>query len=116
MQAGKLNQRLTLYRTVDGKSDNGAPTVQLERMATPWAELLSSSGSQSASNDREKALNVYQWRLRWRENIEPNYWIQWRGRWMKITAVDDADPQRRQIILDADSNPKSSPPAIKPVP
>ncbi|KYN82209.1 hypothetical protein ATY36_13790 [Vibrio cidicii] len=114
MQAGKLNQRLVLYRVIEGKSPRGAPMEQLVKMATPWAELITSSSGQTTGNDREQTLNTYQWRIRWRENIENGQWIQWRGRWMKITAVDDSDPRRQQIILDADSKPKSSPPPIKP--
>ncbi|MBS9903242.1 phage head closure protein [Vibrio alginolyticus] len=116
MQAGKLNQRLTLYSTVEGKSLSGAPTVQLVKTVTPWAELITSSSEQSAGNDREQTLNAYQWRLRWRENIEPGHWIQWRGRWMKITGVNDSDPCRLELILDADANPKSTPPPIQPEP
>lgn len=114
MEAGKLNQRITLYRTIEGKSPNGALLVQLEKIATPWSELISSSSSQSTGNDREQTLNGYQWRLRWRESIETGYWLQWRGRWMKITGVNDSDPRRRELILDADANPKSNPPPIKP--
>lgn len=113
MQAGKLNQRLTLYRTVEGKSSGGAPTVQLVKTVTPLAELITSSSEQSGGNDREQTINRYQWRLRWRENIEPGYWIQWRGRWMKITGLNDSDPRRQELILDADANPKSTPPPIQ---
>ncbi len=112
MKAGKLNQRITLYRTVDGKSPSGAPKVQLETLASTWAELVSSSSSQNANNDREQPQNGYQWRLRWRENIETGFWLLWRGRWMKITGVNDLDPRRRELILDADANPKSTPPPI----
>ncbi|EGR2700603.1 head-tail adaptor protein [Vibrio parahaemolyticus] len=112
--AGKLNQRITLYRAVEGKSPGGAPTVQLVKAATPWAELITSSSGQSTGNDREQTLNGYQWRLRWRENIEPGHWMQWRGRWMKITGVNDSDPRRQELFLDADANPKSTPPPIKP--
>lgn len=116
MRAGKLNQRVTLYRSVEGKSNSGAPTLELVKAVTAWAELITSSSGQSAVNDREQTQNGYQWRLRWRENIEPGYWMQWRGRWMKITGVNDSDPRRQELILDADANPKSTPPPIQPEP
>ncbi|MCU8207740.1 phage head closure protein [Vibrio vulnificus] len=116
INAGKLNQRLTLYRAVSGKSPMGSPVVQLEKMAAPWAELITGQSGSSASNDREQTTNSYQFRLRWRENIEPGHWMQWRGRWMKITGVNDSDPRRQELILDADANPKSTPPPIKPEP
>ncbi|NAW78325.1 phage head closure protein [Vibrio sp. V34_P3A8T189] len=113
MQAGKLNQRITLYRATKGKSRSGAPTVELVKSASPWAELIANASGQNAGNDRERPENTYQWRLRWRENIEPDHWLHWRGRWMKITGVNDSDPRRQELILDAVANPKSTPPPIK---
>ena len=112
IQAGKMNQLITLYRPVSTKSDGGAPMVNLEKQATPWAELVQSDSALSASDDREKTTNTYVWRLRWRENIEPGHWLLWRGRWMKITGVNDSDPQREKIELDADGQPKSTPPPV----
>lgn len=116
INAGKLNQRLTLYRAVSGKSPMGSPVVQLEKMAAPWAELITGQSGSSAANDREQTTNSYQFRLRWRENVEPGDWLQWRGKWLKLTAVNDSDPSRTELVIDVEHNPKSTPPELKPTP
>lgn len=112
MQAGKLNQPLTIYRLIETKTPSGALIDALETLAATKGELISGSGSHSADNDRERGLNQYRFRIRWRPGVEFGGWVQWRGRWLKITAVDDADPHRRELFFDLEFAPKATPPNV----
>ncbi|WP_136487871.1 head-tail adaptor protein [Vibrio sp. H11] len=110
MQAGKLNQQLVLYQLVEIKSPSGAMIHALSLFTTTKGELVSGGGGNTTDDDRERGLNQYRFRIRWRSGVEYGDWVEWRGKWLKITAVDDADPRCRTLMFDAEFSPKSKPP------
>jgi len=112
MQAGNLNQRINLYQAVSSKSASGAPTQALSLIVPTWSSIEQKSSDSSEGDDRNKTANSYQLTIRYRTNLKTGDWIEWRGRFMKITGLDDSDPKQGKLIIDAEINPKSIPPVV----
>ncbi|PSW53022.1 phage head closure protein [Photobacterium leiognathi] len=116
INAGELTQKVSLYQTITGKSPNGAPITQLQWLATPWAKVESGKQQQVAESDRERNEADYSIKMRWREGLSVSDWLQWKGKWLEITAIDDTDPLQQQLVLSVVGHPQSAPPPIKPKP
>lgn len=112
INAGELDQRIILYRVISGKSSNGAPLKKLQLVVPTWAKVESGKSEQRPESDRDRTQAIYSVKIRWRENIEPGCWLQWRGKWLEINAVNDSDPHRHEMILDVVGNPQSIPPPL----
>lgn len=112
INAGKLNQRIAFYLNRQGKSARGAPTVTIEQQFTTYAELIEAKANAVTENDTQTTIIDYQYRIRWRENIEPGFWCKVGSRYLKITAVNDSDPLKEQIILDAQFNSGAEVPGL----
>ncbi|MCE2597204.1 head-tail adaptor protein [Motilimonas cestriensis] len=109
IETGKLTQRLNLYAATTTKSLSGAPIAAITRMGGAWAELVIGRADTATSQDRDRAVGVYQFRVRWLTTAPD--WVNWRGKWFRVTGVDDTDSHRAQMLITGDLT--DAPPTIK---
>ncbi len=97
--AGRRNQKITLYKPVTGKTASGAPAKnKFEKISTPWASIITKQLSEKQTGDSSQSQIVYSIVIAWRE-VRPDWVITWRKQLLRITAIDDSDPSRRQKAL-----------------
>ncbi|USD68133.1 phage head closure protein [Vibrio sp. SCSIO 43136] len=120
-KAGKRNQRIVLYQTTQTKSPNGALSDSIKEIASVWAEKLSANSQGTnlsvkvavdTNFNREQPTQTIQWRIRYREDLSSGDWIQWRGKWLRVVAVDDTDIKRAELLFDACLTTDKPPPEV----
>lgn len=107
--AGKLTEPVALYQSVNGVSDMGAPIKGIRLQSKTWAELLQTTNETTTTNDVDKFVQQFQFRLRWRDGVSVGGWLNWRKKWHKIIAINESDIFRNKLVIDVvrDVNPPS---------
>lgn len=84
INAGKYNQKISIYKTVQGKDAEGFPQNTEELVKEPWAEVKNTSGYTliASGSDFEKALTRFT--IRYSPTV--------------LNAYNDADTDRKLVI------------------
>jgi head-tail adaptor len=103
LHAGKLNQRITLYKPVTGKTASGAPiTNKFEKVGVMWAAVELVGIAEDNSGEKNQATGKHLITFRWRP-VGKNWICIWRDQIYRVIGVDDTDPQKRQKQLTAET-------------
>jgi len=99
VKAGRLNQRVTLQERADPEAVTGSTWADVE---TFWAEVV----AQVPNADREgfpsealRASTIYHVKARWRDGVQSDQRLLWRGLVLNIANAFDETGARREIIL-----------------
>lgn len=69
MQAGKLNQRVTIQKLTSGQDAIGQPVTTWEAVATVWANIRYKSGLETIKADAETSIAKASIRIRRRTDV-----------------------------------------------
>lgn len=111
LAAGKLKDKIVIYSPLNSQSASGALVEKIQFARKLWAAASKTSHSSAAEQDQRTTKDSYQFCIRYstKYTLAAGDWLQYRGRFMRITAVDDSDPKRQQIVLSAEYDHKSAP-------
>lgn len=89
MQAGQLDQRITIQALTDGQDAYGHLTQAWSDLVEVWAQYMPGAG-----NEKYAAAGVYaetqgRFRMRWRAGITVEHRVRFDGRNYDILAVDE---------------------------
>jgi len=101
MRAGRLNTRIKVLAPSTGKDAYGAPTTSAgTEVATLWAEKRDISGKERWASDHVINTSTVAFRVRYREDIEPEYQILHKGTTYQITGQPiDPDGRRTDLLI-----------------
>lgn len=91
MQAGQLDQRVSLYSPTVAKNASDEPETSWSLVATVWARVIGQKGDESFTAARTEAGRVIKVLLRFRADVA----VTWRLDW---SAVPGLDPEPYDIV------------------
>lgn len=102
--SGRLNQRVTLQRKVDGTDDWGQPTEAWVEVFTTWASIKTINGSgfvnqEFAAGDTEVSRATASIRMRFRDDIDAAMRVMYRGKAYDIKVVLPDEVNREFVDL-----------------
>lgn len=100
MQAGRLNQRVTLLRSDKGISATGSrlPIEDFVHEATVWAQVTPVNGSEAFLSQQRIAGTTHVVRMRFRDDVDPSWRLEWRGLQMNILEIIPGGQQLREYL------------------
>lgn len=103
MEAGKLNQRITIQKhkgvTYD---DYGAPVIEWEDLRSVWAEVITQGGGEFYAAQKINAETEALFRVRFADDIsDTRMRIIYRTRTFDILRINEVDGKRRELLLAA---------------
>lgn len=102
MEAGKLNQRITIQSQTITQSDSGEPVESYTDFLTLWAQVKTFQGKESFVDASKRAFRTNFFVIRWVDGILPNMRIYWQNVYWRIVYVDGID-RRGFITLTAEA-------------
>ena len=99
MEAGKLDQRVTLERFGEIEDAYGATVSEWQTVGTFWAAVLPLSGKEIIAGDAVAALTDVRVILRYQPGITAADRLTHRGKTLEIKAVIERASQRRVLEL-----------------
>lgn len=101
MRAGKLNTRIKIMAPNPTKGDYGEPVEGAgTEVVTLWAEKRDVSGNERWANEHVKNTANVSFRVRYREDIDPKYWVEHKGLKYSIVGYPiDPDGRRTDLII-----------------
>jgi SPP1 family predicted phage head-tail adaptor len=102
MKAGELRHRIRLLRPVIRRDELGSEIVHHAYVATVWAKAEAMSNRKIRTADQQQVIEVQQFTVRPRANIEPGWLIEHQARRFTVRAVDRNRPDRTLITTEAD--------------
>lgn len=100
MQAGRLDQRVTLQASVRTPDAIGEPVPAWSDLATVWANVRDMSGREVNAARAVQSEAVRRVTIRWRADITADMRVLHRGRIMVITAPPREVGRREFLELD----------------
>ena len=100
MRAGELREKIALLRATENEWGEEA---ELTVFARPWARVLDKSGANTKSHGAETSKQTITVKLRWRNDLQGNEWIEWFGDRFSITHIQ-REKRRGFMILTCESN------------
>lgn len=99
MNAGALDERITIEQPGSTAPDAGGSfTITFTPLATVWAKIEAQGGSESAGGlGKVEALQQYSIEIRWRAGLSTRHRMQWRGKMLEITSIDES--RRREGFM-----------------
>ncbi|OKO99028.1 phage head closure protein [Xenorhabdus eapokensis] len=102
MLANEMNKRIKLFRPVITRDVLGAETVTPEYVTTVWAKAEAMSNRKIRTADQQQVIEVQQFTIRSRKDIDINWLIEHQGRRFTVRAVDNNRPDRSIISTEAE--------------
>lgn len=101
MLSGRLNQRIAIQSVTNAQDAKGEVTRAYKTLWNPWAELVSSTASETLDGKRKSTVGeaTHVWRIRYRAGVNRNHRVLAGERPMEILSVLDPDNQRRELLL-----------------
>jgi len=89
VDAGRLDQRVELYRRDIGLSatGSGAPLEDWTLVTTVWAQVDPVSGSEQFSAQQRTAAATTRFKMRHRSDVSATSRLKWRGTWYDVAEV-----------------------------
>ena len=79
INAGQLDQRITIQRRAPGVDAHGQQLQTWQDVATVWAQALPTRGREFEAATVEAASVMVRFRIRWRSGITADMRVMWRG-------------------------------------
>lgn len=102
MEAGKLNQRITIQSQTITQSDSGEPIETYSDFTTIWAQVRTVQGQEKFVDASKRAFRTNQFIIRWIDGLLPNMRISWQNVYWRIVYIDGID-RRGFITLTAEA-------------
>lgn len=99
MQAGRLDQRITLEAATTEPSGWGQPVETWAPVATVWAAVEPLAGREYFAADAAQSEVTTRMRMRWRPGIKGQMRVQHAGTVYNIKSVIDIRSGRRELVL-----------------
>lgn len=101
-RVGRLKYKIALLRKVEeldtlGRQKRAPENWQV--VANPWAEVRELSVVEAEKAKQMKAAATVAIAIRFREGVNENMRVRFRGRVMEIRSVLDSDSSQRELIL-----------------
>lgn len=95
-----LNHRVELWREVeDGRDRYGETIFKPELVAKLWALVVPDRGKEYRDNLQIYQAQSYKVTIRYRKDIDPTYWLMFRGKRLDIEATPDMQSRTMYIEL-----------------
>ncbi|CDG88047.1 phage head closure protein [Xenorhabdus bovienii] len=88
MKAGELRYRIRLLRPVISRDELGSEMISHHYVATVWAKAEAMSNRKIRTADQQQVIEVQQFTVRSRRDIEPGWLIGHQQRRFTVRAVD----------------------------
>jgi SPP1 family predicted phage head-tail adaptor len=88
MRTGTLDQRVALYSVAETRDEAGGPVAEATLVAEVWAAVISQRGDESFKAAQQTAARTIKVKLRWREDVQTAWLLDWNGDRYDITDVD----------------------------
>ncbi|MDE9553060.1 phage head closure protein [Xenorhabdus bovienii] len=102
MKAGSLRHRIKLFRPVVTRDDYGTETVTSEYVSETWARAEAMSNRKIRTADQQQVIEVQQFTVRSRADIDTNWLVEHQGRLFTVRTVDRNRQDRAIITTEAD--------------
>lgn len=111
MDAGRLNQRVTLLRReVATSATTGASFEQFVPAGTVWAQMDPLSGSEAWTAAQRFASTAMKFRIRFGPEVAPTWRLEWRGqRWDVVEVLPGGQQLREWLDITATASPAENP-------
>ncbi|MEQ1977297.1 phage head closure protein [Xenorhabdus sp. SGI240] len=102
MLANEINKRIKLFRPVIIQDELGAEIIKSEYVTTIWAKAEAMSNRKIRTADQQQVIEVQQFTIRPRKEIDSHWLIEYQGRLFTVRAIDRNRPDRAIITTEAD--------------
>ncbi|MCG3463121.1 phage head closure protein [Xenorhabdus bovienii] len=102
MLANEMNKRIRLFRPVVTRDDYGTETVTSDYVTTVWAKAEAISNRKIRTADQQQVIEVQQFTVRPRADIDINWLVEHQGRLFTVRTVDRNLRDRAIITTEAD--------------
>lgn len=103
LAAGRLNQRITIRRSVDLDDGRGGQSAVWSTIASVWAEVINLNGREAVLAGALQGISSWRITIRWRAGVLPSDQIVHGDLHLNVTAADDPDGQRDRLVIFADN-------------
>lgn len=100
VQPGRMRERVVLQQAAVTVDASGDPAYAWSDVATLWSRVEPSGGGVEVSADRRSAIEAYEVTIRWRTGVSARQRLVWRGRYLQIERVENADERRQRLTLE----------------
>ena len=80
MEAGRLNQRITIQAQADMQSASGQPVGEWKDVCTIWAQVECTDSRTVDGDGYTQHEGLYRFYIRWRKGITANMRVKWDDR------------------------------------
>ncbi|WP_422824346.1 phage head closure protein [Xenorhabdus bharatensis] len=102
MKAGELRHRIRLLRPVIHRDELGAEMFSHSTVATVWAKVEAVSNRKIRTADQQQVIEVQQFTVRPRRDIQPGWLIEHQDRRFTVCTVDRNRVDRTIMTTEAD--------------
>ena len=106
MQAGDLDQRVTLRRKNTTPNDYGTLVEEIEDLTTVWANVRPMSGRERDRAQQTESAANYLVTIRYRTGLTEHDFVVWRGAEMNIRFIRDSGPGEEWLSLECERGAK----------
>jgi len=99
VMAGLLKDRITLQAPTFARGSYGGPTKTWSDVATVWADVRDTVGRNLYQAMAEKSQVSVEIRLRWRQDIRPNWRVSFGTRKLEVIYRQDPTGRKSELIL-----------------
>ena len=100
MRAGELRERITIQQNTLTRDTFGAEVPHWADLATVWAKVVATSGSEQISQAIGVATTIYSITIREREDVDTSMRVLWEGATLEIKAILGSDERGAAMLLD----------------
>jgi SPP1 family predicted phage head-tail adaptor len=103
VQAGDLDQRVTLQHRITAPDGGGGYETSWSDIGTIWAKVVPLGAVETLTAQQSESRVSYQIWVRWRPDLGADMRLIWRGKTFDIIGVADAGPRVETVRLDCAS-------------
>lgn len=98
MRAGDLTERITIQQNTPTRNLFGEEVSVWSTLATVWAKVVATSGSEQISAARGLAQTIYTITLRYRDDVDTSMQVLYEGLTLQIRAVLSSDEVGAMVL------------------
>lgn len=99
MQAGRLDERITVQRLTQERGATGQVLDVWEDVCTVWASVVDVQGRELVEGGQEQATITVKIWIRYRDDIRPKMRVLWQYHIYHITAITQSPKRKQDRIL-----------------
>ena len=108
VNAGELTERLKVYQSVQGRDSAGAVILTPSLVATVWASVRPLSSRESMQYGQQIGVTLYKVQMRYLASLTSDMWIDYRGRKLEISSIDEYERRLYQMVTCAERHSPGS--------